>query len=241
MNSGVYKISNQLTGKIYIGSSINIPIRWNEHKNDLKKKIHCNIYLQRAVEKYGIENFKFEIVEKCDPAYCITLEQKYINAFLPEYNLCKIAGSSYRNPLILKPVILYDLTGKEVLRFNGIVECAEYLKCDSSTISTCCRGIKNVTVKNYFTLYEKDASQDLVFKRLQLIIQSRLNKIEQSRRTSLKVLQFLQDGTFVKEFQSLTEARKIIGCRVTNINFACKNNTLYKGYIWKFKEIKDDK
>lgn len=62
MSSGIYKITNLLNQKIYIGQSINVVRRLNEHKRmrDLTQKI------DQAIEEYKPENFKFETIEICD-------------------------------------------------------------------------------------------------------------------------------------------------------------------------------
>jgi group I intron endonuclease len=49
----------------------------------------------QALRKYGYENFRLEILKYCSPEKCIKLEQKYFNLFKPEYNILKIAGSSF--------------------------------------------------------------------------------------------------------------------------------------------------
>ena len=54
---GIYKITNKINGKIYIGQSWNIENRFRQHK-----KNEHNKYLKRSYEKYGIENFLFETV-----------------------------------------------------------------------------------------------------------------------------------------------------------------------------------
>jgi len=57
---GIYKITNKINGKVYIGQSWNTEKRWKEHKaND---KCTHNIHLYNAFQKYGIENFEFEII-----------------------------------------------------------------------------------------------------------------------------------------------------------------------------------
>lgn len=60
---GVYRILNLVTLKCYIGSTINLNKRKNEHFKTLKKHIHKNIHLQRSFNKYGEANFEFQILE----------------------------------------------------------------------------------------------------------------------------------------------------------------------------------
>lgn len=62
----VYKITNQINNKSYIGSTIRGYKRWDEHKKDAfnPQSNHYNYPLYRAFRKYGIENFKFEILKQ---------------------------------------------------------------------------------------------------------------------------------------------------------------------------------
>lgn len=62
---GIYKIENTINKKAYIGQSKNIPLRFSNHKYELNKNIHPNHHLQRAWNKYGKENFIFEILCEC--------------------------------------------------------------------------------------------------------------------------------------------------------------------------------
>ena len=62
--SGIYKILNIINNKIYIGSAVNIDRRWSEHKSLLTNNKHHSKYLQNSFNKYGTENFLFEVVEK---------------------------------------------------------------------------------------------------------------------------------------------------------------------------------
>ncbi len=93
MISGVYRITNLINNKSYIGSSIKIDKRFNVHKCLLLgNKHHCK-HLQNAVNKYGFENFKFEIISTCPSEYCIKMEQWFIDNIKPEYNILKRADS----------------------------------------------------------------------------------------------------------------------------------------------------
>jgi len=83
MNSGVYKIVNILDDKVYVGSGQYIEIRWSDHKSQLRKNIHHSIHLQRAWNKYGEDQFKFEIIELTEPikSKLIEREQYWIDYY----------------------------------------------------------------------------------------------------------------------------------------------------------------
>jgi group I intron endonuclease len=92
--SGIYKIENLINGKCYIGSASNFSKRWRNHKCLLSNNKHHSIHLQRAWNKYGQQNFKFEILLCCEKEELIEKEQIHINMIEPEYNICLIAGNS---------------------------------------------------------------------------------------------------------------------------------------------------
>ena len=62
---GIYKIENLINHKVYIGQSISIASRLKQHKSDLKNNRHANSHLQSSWNKYGEENFIFEIIDLC--------------------------------------------------------------------------------------------------------------------------------------------------------------------------------
>ena len=63
---GIYKITNTVNNKIYIGCASNIRTRINGHLYDLRKNMHKNSYLQKSWNKYGESMFDFKIQELCD-------------------------------------------------------------------------------------------------------------------------------------------------------------------------------
>lgn len=79
--AGIYKIINLIDNKVYIGQSINIKCRFDSHKSNLKNNHHSNIYLQNAWNKYGEENFKFEILEECTENKLDEREQYWLNFY----------------------------------------------------------------------------------------------------------------------------------------------------------------
>ena len=59
----LYQITNLINNKVYIGQTNNITKRWSNHKC-------CNspdMVIAKAIKKYGIENFKFEVLYRNVP------------------------------------------------------------------------------------------------------------------------------------------------------------------------------
>jgi len=78
-NTGVYSITNQLTGMIYIGSSKNIIDRFRNHKGYLKLGRHHNKQLQNSWNTHGEKAFIFNIIEKCQINELTSREQFWMD------------------------------------------------------------------------------------------------------------------------------------------------------------------
>jgi len=91
--SGVYVIVNGTNGKRYVGSSINLRVRWREHKRRLRRGDHDNQHLLAAWNKYGSKAFWFKILFFCSKSSLIEMEQLAMDAIAPEYNIAPVAGS----------------------------------------------------------------------------------------------------------------------------------------------------
>lgn len=76
MSCGIYKITNLINNKIYIGQSSMIELRWSTEKAG-----NCGKKLKNAFLKYGTENFKFEIIEECSQEELNEKEMFYIKKF----------------------------------------------------------------------------------------------------------------------------------------------------------------
>ena len=94
----IYKIINQVNGKMYIGqTTLSIKERWKSHNNSWKLFNDCRA-LYAAFDKYGIENFEIEQVEECSNEEIDEREQFWIqkyDTYNNGYNLT-LGGSGSR-------------------------------------------------------------------------------------------------------------------------------------------------
>lgn len=95
----VYAIVHLRSGALYVGSSVNVKQRWENHRTRLKCGTHTNKKLQAAWAKYGHQEFEFSILEdRIALAMLRAREQAWIDGTLAAtreggFNLCPIAGS----------------------------------------------------------------------------------------------------------------------------------------------------
>ena len=82
--SGVYKITNTVTGDFYIGSSKNIKQRWSGHRKPYNLYKYPNSRMYKDMYKQGIDSFLIEIIEETDNL--IDREQYWIEKLKPNYN-----------------------------------------------------------------------------------------------------------------------------------------------------------
>jgi hypothetical protein len=77
--SGIYQIRNLINNKRYIGQTSNFENRKNCHFRSLKGGYNKNKHLQNAYNKYGLENFVFEILIYCEREYLTKYEQFFVD------------------------------------------------------------------------------------------------------------------------------------------------------------------
>lgn len=86
----IYKVTNKKNGKIYIGKTMfTVQERWSEHCKDYKKERCENRPLYKAMQKYGIDGFIAEEVEKCSESVLSEREKfwiEYYGTFKNGYN-----------------------------------------------------------------------------------------------------------------------------------------------------------
>lgn len=86
MTSGVYKIINTFTGSCYVGSAVDVDLRWRTHKYSLRHHKKSPPKLQCAWDKYGESAFTFSVVLICRREDTLLYEQAFIDALKPKYN-----------------------------------------------------------------------------------------------------------------------------------------------------------
>ena len=84
--SGIYKITNTITGDFYIGSSKDVKKRWASHKcKSTWNKCPSNPMYQ-DMQKYGVDKFAFEILAEVEEGSLKEMEQQFIEMLNPTYN-----------------------------------------------------------------------------------------------------------------------------------------------------------
>lgn len=87
---GIYKVTNKINGKVYIGQSVDIGRRWRQHMT-----AEDDIYFHKAIQKYGVENFEWEVIEKCKKSELDERESywiEYYDSFNKGYNCTRGGG-----------------------------------------------------------------------------------------------------------------------------------------------------
>lgn len=101
--AGIYKLVNKATGQCYVGQSQRVKKRIKEHFRLLRWNKHTNPRLQNAFNKYGEDNFEWEVEAYCeDPDDLDIIENAFLqgDAWFVEpvvYNIADFAKAPMRN------------------------------------------------------------------------------------------------------------------------------------------------
>ena len=213
----IYKITNQINKKIYIGKTIfSITHRFNQHlwESFNSKCNGYNFILHKAIRKYGKENFKIELIEEFSNELLDEREQYWIeklNSKIPYgYNM--------------------TLGGEGALKYDRlkIIKMWEEGLSTQQIIESC--GICFSTLKQILTQYN-------LYNELE---------DKQRRKLVKKVYQYSQYGELIKIHDSIQAAANSVEVDRSIISRCCNGEKKSsKGYIWSlvpidfsFKEIK---
>lgn len=152
---GIYKITNLINNKIYIGQSVDIYTRWAKYKSI--KYCH-NEHLRNSFLKYGINNFLFEIIEICNEKDLDEEEKYYIqkfNSFEHGYNQTKGGHNNYETKRNYK-IVQIDTNNNEIINeFNTYKQITEETNINASVISTLTKIECPIKIKNKVYIFKK--------------------------------------------------------------------------------------
>ena len=250
----IYKFTNPLNHKVYIGQTVNLHRRFTKHRYDTPK---CHTKFGKAIKKYGIDYFKFEILfripsdnkEKLSVILNIletSMISKY-NSYENGYN-STLGGSSgsrinstpsleVREKIRNSLKIHYSnhdnlrIRRKEQLNLirpkHKIISVEQREKISKALIG---RKLSKDTKYKISVSNKGKNGNSLEF------LQEIRNKA--SRVNSKPVIQYSVDNCFIREFKSSTEAANILNLNPRLIGKCCRGVIKTSGgFIWKFKTI----
>lgn len=227
----IYKITNKINGKIYIGQTSQKPNqRFNEHCR--KKKLKNISIINQAILKYGRINFSFELI-----CYCFSIEEankqeiyfiKYYDAVNSGYNI----DSGGKNRRLTKDTIeKIRATRKKVAITRQDIKTGQQKHYESIMAATR-EGFTQSAIRK--CLYENFTQhKGFYWFKAQTAFKPKKSPNELKRKP---IIAFDKNGYKIYEFESLTEAKKS-GFSKPGITNCCKGLwKQYKNLIWKYKE-----
>jgi len=181
---GIYKIENLVNGKVYIGSSIDIYRRWENHKSTLRGNRHHSFMLQRAWNKYKEKDFKFEIIKifNGNIKELRLLEQHYMDLYKSYdfnygYNVSKNSFYGTHSPTTYKDIEdgKFEISKDQ---FDAII----YYLCNTNISIPKISKLTGVYYRSIYQIYYKENYTNIV-KDLNFI--QRKNSGEENHNTKL--------------------------------------------------------
>lgn len=223
----IYKATNKINGKSYIGQTVDYKSRVWQHMRCYEKE-DCKFH--DAIKEFGSDNFDWEVLETCNgKEKANDLERKYIelfNSYRNGYNDNKggVGGHNARAIVCLK------LDGEFVKRYDSAAD-AEKDGFNNANVLLCCKN-KLYTCKNHLFMFEDDYKEN-----------GAKQYIKPESSSKRKVIQCDLDGNFISRYDSVQEASEKTGANRTTISGVLSQK--YKsanGFIFVYEEdfpIKD--
>lgn len=242
MNSGIYCIRNNINGKRYIGSTIDFVRRKKQHwTNSMSSP-----YLQNAIQKYGIDNFSFYVLQRvADYDELLKYEQHWIDKYDFDLHLYNIAPKA-SSPLGIKrstktrelisaiqthnrAIKQFDIhTGKLIQIYENAPSAARCTGIVKGNIHKCCSG-KAKTAKGFtFRWVDEYSPNSLCEETLKYISTN-------NKKTPVEQID-LDNGNIINVFSSQQEASQHVGLKQSwNIGLVCKGyRKKAGGYGWRY-------
>ena len=232
LKTGIYKITCLSNNRIYIGSAAAFKASDSKkgfyrglqrHISDLNSNKHKNKILQNSWNKYGQSNFKFEILEFCEPYSCSKKEQHYLDILKPYYpigfNICtnslnntktivKNSNTQNRDLSILnkklrKTIYQYDLDGNFIKEWNGIAKTQRELNINN--IFACCLG-KQQSAGGFIWKYKEPKTEIIKRPKFNIKITNTINnsfKIYSNYKCIKKDLNYCKSTFYLYEKNNL--------------------------------------
>lgn len=222
MICGIYKITNKVTGEIYIGQSIDIFSRWKTH-SVIQDDTKFHLALQEK-----IEDFTFEILEQCQPENLNIREKYWINKYNSYNEGYNMTEGGYSFPDIenskKKQVNQYHLDGTYITSFASLREAINAT--GISQIGPCCR-LERKTAGGFQWRYEEDFPAN-----------SSLPECNKPSSTKRPVIQYDLAGNKIKTYPSAAEAGRSNNVSSSCITLACqhKTSTTIKNSYWGYAD-----
>lgn len=207
----IYKITNLQNNKVYIGqTSTTLERRFRQHQV-AAFTLNLKYPLYSAMRKYGIENFKIELIEEVTPEQLDEREQFYIKQYESFVSLNKgyNATRGGEGNILLDYELIYKLwdEGKSIAEISNITGANRY-------------GIRGVL--KVLPTYSETESR------------IRGNTYQHSLRLK-PVYQYTPNGSFVAEFESVFKASVALNIPVKSLYAALTNdNTLAGCCQWSY-------
>ena len=221
---GIYKITNP-NGRIYIGQSTNIKVRWDKYEK-LACKDQPSLY--SSLNKYGWENHQKEIIEKCEADL---LDEREI-----------FWGNHYN---VLSNKHLNNRLGRGIGSYDSEETKHKKRECHKGRSNYWLKGKKlteshkekiSKSKKGHKCYNEEWKEKHLEGVRNRNFKQSQYHKNSIKKSKCKPILQLDLKGNLIKEWESGKQAAQVLEYTQPNINACCNGKIpTYKGYIWKFK------
>ncbi len=124
--TGVYKITNNLTGEFYIGASVDISMRYGTHMGRDARNYQHKHHFYKDIITFGRDNFSLEILHTCEREELLKWEQHYYDLLNPTYNKVRPAENNFMHQEVLEKASKNSNTPEIVEKRKELYNSTEY-------------------------------------------------------------------------------------------------------------------